>query len=169
MDNSLEAQFHRNIKLLPHVTKRMQGYIMGAFREVVPKDLDASVKQMWEAKQQTEDMQKLVLAALQDIRDLKLQNSVLTGKLNNRIEKIDVLEVSLVQAQQARQQSRKASLAETLTSTTLGFVGSLCITWACVAGISNTGLAVTTATALCTVWSIARGYHVRRFFNGRFA
>jgi hypothetical protein len=167
LDNSPQAQFHRKLKLIPHVTKRMQGYIMGAFRDCVPKDLDSSVKQMWEAKQKQVDTLVSLITANDEIRDLKLKNSILLGRLNNRCEKITVLEAALVQAQQARQQSRKASLAETLTSTSLGFLGSLGITWATLASITTVGTASLVATLGCTAWSIVRGYSVRRYFNRR--
>lgn len=167
MDNSLQAQFHRLIKVLPWLTKKAQGYVMGEFRHVVPADLDKAVQDMWEAKQTAVDASAMLISTDIAMRNLKLEHSILTGKLNNRNEKIGVLEDALVKAQQARQQSRKGSLAETLTGTSLGFAGRLCITWACVAGIPNTGLAVTTATVLCTVWSLVRGYAVRRHFNGR--
>lgn len=167
LDNSPQAQFHRKLKLIPHVTKRMQGYIMGAFRDCVPKDLDTAVKQMWEAKQQAQDLQTLLLDAMEDLKNAKLSNSILRGQIDNRKAQIKVLEDALVQAQQARQQSRKASLAETLTGTSLGFLGSLGITWATLASITTVGTASLVATLGCTAWSIARGYSVRRYFNRR--
>lgn len=62
-------------------------------------------------------------------------------------------------------QSRKDTIVEVLTGTFLGLLGSWLITYLCVQLISNKAAAVTVATALCTVWSLVRGYSVRRWFN----
>lgn len=167
LNQSPEAQFHRKIKMLAPMTKRLQGQVMGMFREVMPKDLDAAVKAMWEANQNTADALEALIKAKDELRDAKLQNSVLLGRLNNRCEKVTALEAELVLARQATQQSRKASLAETLTSTSLGFLGSLGITWATLAAITTVGTASLVATVGCTAWSLVRGYTVRRYFNSR--
>lgn len=62
-------------------------------------------------------------------------------------------------------QTKSQSLREVLTNTFIGLVGSWLISYVCITNISGTGLAVTVATVLCTVWSIGRGYAVRRWFN----
>lgn len=63
-------------------------------------------------------------------------------------------------------QSRRQSAAETATNTAVGFVGSYAIT----SGFMHSSTLSTDATALaivvgCTVWSLARGYWLRRLFN----
>lgn len=73
-------------------------------------------------------------------------------------------------------QSRKRSLQETVTGTSLGFFGSLAITYTvlavaellvktypALAGYEKSMVAWSTVI-LCTIWSLARGYHVRRWF-----
>lgn len=62
-------------------------------------------------------------------------------------------------------QSRKQSIIETCTNTGVGFVGSLLITWICISYINNPGAAAITSTVACTVWSLVRGYTLRRHFN----
>jgi hypothetical protein len=62
-------------------------------------------------------------------------------------------------------QTKAQSLREVLTNTFIGLVGSWLISYICMTNISGTGMAVTVATVLCTVWSIGRGYAVRRWFN----
>lgn len=65
-------------------------------------------------------------------------------------------------------QTKAQSLREVLTNTFIGLVGSWLISYVCMTTISGTGLAVTVATVLCTVWSVGRGYAVRRWFNRNF-
>ncbi len=62
-------------------------------------------------------------------------------------------------------QSKRESLIETATNTSIGYVGALVITWVCVKFIQQQELAVLAATSVCTVWSLVRGYTVRRYFN----
>jgi len=64
-------------------------------------------------------------------------------------------------------QSRAQSLKETLSNTFIGTVGSFLITWVTLHFITNIVLASAITTVLCTVWSIARGYAVRRYFNNK--
>lgn len=62
-------------------------------------------------------------------------------------------------------QTKKQSIQEILSSTTIGMVGSWLITMGCLA-VFTTPMAIATSTTLaCTVWSIVRGYAVRRYFN----
>lgn len=67
-------------------------------------------------------------------------------------------------------QSKRDSFIEANVSTWLGFAGSFLITLACnawlipVAGVFWT---TTVTVALCTVWSLVRGYSVRRYFEMR--
>ena len=64
-------------------------------------------------------------------------------------------------------QSRRQSLAETFTNTGVGMVGSFIITFSCVTFIPGP-VACSVVTVLgCTVWSLARGYAIRRYYNGR--
>ena len=64
-------------------------------------------------------------------------------------------------------QSKKHSLVETLTNTAIGFIGSLVIINLILPFL---GYQIKPSESLFvvivfTVWSIARGYGVRRFFN----
>lgn len=77
-------------------------------------------------------------------------------------------------------QSKKQSLKETLTNTFTGMAGSFAITMVClwvftfdisftvfdykVVIVKEVVVAAAT-TLLCTVWSIGRGYAIRRYFN----
>jgi hypothetical protein len=63
-------------------------------------------------------------------------------------------------------QSKRHSAVETATNTAVGFVGSYFITFACF-HVPGADLATKTlyATLGCTVWSLLRGYYLRRFFN----
>lgn len=63
-------------------------------------------------------------------------------------------------------QSKRHSAMETATNTAVGFVGSYFITFGCL-HIAGADLATQTlyATLGCTVWSLARGYFLRRVFN----
>lgn len=62
-------------------------------------------------------------------------------------------------------QSKRHSALETATNTAVGFVGSYFITFGCFH--LNADLATKTlyATLGCTVWSLLRGYYLRRLFN----
>jgi hypothetical protein len=63
-------------------------------------------------------------------------------------------------------QSRTHSVLEVLTGTTVGFIGSWFINFS-VFSLSPLGLAsnITLSTVGCTVWSLARGYALRRLWN----
>lgn len=64
-------------------------------------------------------------------------------------------------------QSKKQSLKETLSNTSVGMVGSWLITMGCLT-IFTTPIGIATSTTLlCTVWSISRGYCIRRYFNNK--
>lgn len=62
-------------------------------------------------------------------------------------------------------QSKRQSMKETLTNTFTGMAGSFAITMLCLQVFSNTVAIATSTTILCTVWSIGRGYTIRRYFN----
>jgi hypothetical protein len=62
-------------------------------------------------------------------------------------------------------QSRKQSAIEVFTGTFIGMIGSWLISYAVLGLLDDRGAIATVTTALCTVWSIARGYWIRRRFN----
>lgn len=62
-------------------------------------------------------------------------------------------------------QSKKQSLKETMTNTSVGMVGSWLITMGCLMVWTSPMAIATSTTVLCTVWSIGRGYTIRRYFN----
>jgi len=62
-------------------------------------------------------------------------------------------------------QSKAQSLKETLTNTFVGMAGSFGITMLCLQFFSEQMAIAATTTILCTVWSIARGYTIRRYYN----
>lgn len=65
-------------------------------------------------------------------------------------------------------QTKRDSLIETNVNTWLGLLGSLVITGLCNwLLITAIGIWWTSAVTvgLCTVWSLVRGYYVRRYFN----
>ena len=64
-------------------------------------------------------------------------------------------------------QSRKHSSVEVLTGTFTGFVGSWLITFWIVSLHMPPPVAATWTVSLCTVWSLVRGYAVRRYFATR--
>lgn len=64
-------------------------------------------------------------------------------------------------------QTKKQSWIETSTNTGIGFLGSWLITWVTLQYIDNIAVATTVTTVACTVWSLVRGYCVRRYFNRR--
>lgn len=66
-------------------------------------------------------------------------------------------------------QSKKQSLIETLSNTFLGMLGSFGITMGVLALFTQHWVIGVVTTVLCTVWSIARGYYVRRYFNKKHA
>lgn len=64
-------------------------------------------------------------------------------------------------------QSRKDSLIETVTNTFLGMVVSWILTIVTMLSINDKWTASVVTVLLCTAWSLARGYWVRRYFNAR--
>src|SRR3954470_23866421 len=63
-------------------------------------------------------------------------------------------------------QTRRQTVIEVLTGTVTGFIGSFLITLVVFHAIKDIGTAALVNTAACTVWSLVRGYCVRRWFNG---
>lgn len=65
-------------------------------------------------------------------------------------------------------QSRRQSAIEAVSNTALGFLGSYLITYLAMKQLAMPTEALSLViVVLCTVWSLVRGYWVRRFFNGR--
>lgn len=64
-------------------------------------------------------------------------------------------------------QTKAQSLKETLSNTFIGTLGSFLITWVTLFFIKDIVLASAITTIACTVWSITRGYSVRRYFNSK--
>lgn len=62
-------------------------------------------------------------------------------------------------------QSKKQSLIETISNTSIGMIGSWLITMACLMFFTSPVGIATSTTILCTIWSVGRGYCVRRYFN----
>lgn len=64
-------------------------------------------------------------------------------------------------------QSKAQSLKETMTNTGVGMIGSWLITMGCLSLFPNPVVSATIATIGCTVWSVGRGYTIRRYFNSK--
>jgi hypothetical protein len=64
-------------------------------------------------------------------------------------------------------QTKKDSLIETSCNTLIGMVGSWLLTMACLQFFTTAVAIATSTTILCTVWSVVRGYSVRRYFNSK--
>lgn len=65
-------------------------------------------------------------------------------------------------------QSKMQTWIEVHTSTWIGFVGSWLIAVAVLRYVDiGPEAQATLMTVLCTVWSLARGYCVRRYFNSK--
>ncbi len=62
-------------------------------------------------------------------------------------------------------QSKRQSLKETLTNTFVGMAGSFAITMLCLQFFTAQTAIAASTTFLCTVWSIGRGYCIRRYYN----
>lgn len=172
LNMSYEAQFHRHIKVLPWCSKRMQGEVMGAFRAVVPKDMSEAATALHDANMAVgaarEEADRLVACGVDYAKrncELAKSNEALKEQVNLLIADRNQLALELDRARKASKQSRTRSAAETLVSTTIGFFGSLAITWAVVSSMSDVALASLLATLGCTVWSFTRGYSVRRYFE----
>lgn len=66
------------------------------------------------------------------------------------------------------QQTKIGSLIETILNTLVGFLGSIFIIWpfaAWVTGIDYNGKQQLGVVIIFTVWSVARGYGMRRWAN----
>jgi len=64
-------------------------------------------------------------------------------------------------------QTKKQSLIETISNTSIGMIGSWLIAMACLMFFTTPVGIATSTTILCTVWSVGRGYCVRRYFNNK--
>lgn len=64
-------------------------------------------------------------------------------------------------------QSRRRSAVEAVTGTVTGFLGSLLITLVVLHYVDDKPTAAVLSTGLCTVWSLVRGYTIRRIFARR--
>lgn len=64
-------------------------------------------------------------------------------------------------------QSRRQSIIEICTSTFTGMLGSWIIIMIVSHNIPDLTQAATVNVVLCTIWSLVRGYMVRRHFNRR--
>lgn len=62
-------------------------------------------------------------------------------------------------------QSKKNSLIEVATNTGVGLVGAWLITYYTMKLVTDLDTAVTLSVSLCTVWSLVRGYVIRRIFT----
>lgn len=62
-------------------------------------------------------------------------------------------------------QSKRDSWREVLTNTFVGMVGSYTITYVTFRTVANVEIASAITVAACTIWSVARGYFIRRRFN----
>lgn len=63
-------------------------------------------------------------------------------------------------------QSKRHSALETATNTAVGFVGSYALTILCMQHVHlNAAQQSLLIVVLCTVWSLLRGYYLRRLFN----
>ena len=61
-------------------------------------------------------------------------------------------------------QTRRQAVIEVTTNTVVGMVGSWVISYTAVAMVEDKVFAVTIATIGCTIWSLVRGYYIRRRF-----
>lgn len=65
-------------------------------------------------------------------------------------------------------QSKRQTVKEVLSGTSLGMVGSWLITMGSIYLFPKDPVqAATVATVGCTVWSLTRGYAIRRYFNSK--
>lgn len=64
-------------------------------------------------------------------------------------------------------QTKRQSLMETLSNTGVGMVGSWLITMGCLTVFTTPVMIATSTTLGCTVWSIGRGYAIRRYFTNK--
>lgn len=64
-------------------------------------------------------------------------------------------------------QTKLQSFMETLTNTGVGMVGSWILTMICLMFFTTPVGIATSTTIACTVWSLGRGYVVRRYFDSK--
>lgn len=62
-------------------------------------------------------------------------------------------------------QSKKGTVIEILWNTGIGIIGSWIITYTVMHFKLSPAVTATLSCVLCTIWSIVRGYSVRRYFN----
>ena len=62
-------------------------------------------------------------------------------------------------------QSKRQSMKETLTNTFVGTIGSFMITMLVLQVLKNDVAIAAVTTIMCTIWSIGRGYTIRRYYN----
>jgi ABC-type uncharacterized transport system permease subunit len=62
-------------------------------------------------------------------------------------------------------QSKKQSFKEVMVNTFVGMAGSFAITMLCLQLLTDKVAIGVATTLLCTLWSISRGYTIRRYFN----
>lgn len=64
-------------------------------------------------------------------------------------------------------QTNKETIIEVVTGTTIGMVGSWIISYTVVRTLSDPAIIATVTVGTCTIWSLVRGYWIRRKFNAR--
>ena len=64
-------------------------------------------------------------------------------------------------------QTKLQSFMETLTNTGVGMVGSWLLTMGCLMFFTTPVGIATSTTIACTIWSLGRGYVVRRYFDSK--
>lgn len=64
-------------------------------------------------------------------------------------------------------QTKLQSLIEVTANTGVGMIGSWLITIACLMFFTTPVGIATSTTIACTVWSLGRGYVVRRYFDNK--
>lgn len=62
-------------------------------------------------------------------------------------------------------QTRRQALLEVTTNTLVGLAGSWAITYLVMATVDDRAVAAVVTVAGCTVWSLVRGYCIRRRFG----
>ena len=62
-------------------------------------------------------------------------------------------------------QSKKGTVIEILWNTGIGIIGSWLITFTVMHFEFTPAVTATLSCVLCTIWSIFRGYSIRRYFN----
>ena len=64
-------------------------------------------------------------------------------------------------------QSKRQSLIEIFSGLTIGIIGSLILTLLINHSVDDRNIASVLTVGACTIWSFARGYCLRRWFNAR--